>query len=73
MIGDEYRRGDFVVEIKRLEAALADKTDKVAELEANNADLLEALEKAEEWLEGWASAEPYLSIIRAAIAKARKP
>lgn len=35
-------------------------------------DLLEACRKAEEWLEGWASAEPYLSVIRAAIAKATK-
>lgn len=34
-----------------------------------NADLLKALEGAEEWLEGWASAEPYLSVIRAAKAK----
>lgn len=33
-------------------------------------DLLEACRKAEEWLLGWASAEPQLAIIRAAIAKA---
>lgn len=29
--------------------------------------LREALEGAAEWLEGWASAEPYLSTIRAAL------
>lgn len=33
-------------------------------------DLLKACERAEEWLEGWASAESCLSDIRAAIAKA---
>lgn len=30
--------------------------------------LEEALRKAEEWLTGWASAEPYLSVIRDALA-----
>jgi hypothetical protein len=34
-------------------------------------DLLAACEAAEEWLEGWASAEPYISTIRAAIEKAK--
>ena len=34
-------------------------------------DLLAACEAAEEWLSGWASAEPYISIIRDAIAKAK--
>jgi hypothetical protein len=33
---------------------------------------LAALEGAEEWLEGWASAEPYLSVITAALAKIRR-
>lgn len=33
-------------------------------------DLLKACKRAEEWLEGWASAESCLSDIRAAIAKA---
>lgn len=33
-------------------------------------EMLDALKGAEEWLSGWASAEPYLSLIRAAIAKA---
>lgn len=32
----------------------------------------EALEAAKEWLEGWASAEPYLSTITAAIKQARE-
>lgn len=32
----------------------------------------EALEAAKEWLEGWASAEPYLSTITAALAQARE-
>lgn len=36
-----------------------------------NRDLREALEAAKEWLESWASAEPYLSIIDAAIARAK--
>lgn len=33
-------------------------------------DLLAACRRAEQWLEGWGSAEPYLTEIRAAIAKA---
>lgn len=33
-------------------------------------DLLEACKAAEKWLDGWASAEPYLTVIREAIAKA---
>jgi hypothetical protein len=33
-------------------------------------DLVAALKKAEVWLEGWASAEAELAIIRAALAKA---
>lgn len=33
-------------------------------------DLLDACKQAEQWLESWASAEPYLATIRAAIAKA---
>ena len=31
--------------------------------------LRRVLEQAEEWLSGWASAEPYLSTIRAALGK----
>lgn len=34
-------------------------------------DLLHACEAAAEWLRGWASAEPYLSILEQAIAKAK--
>ena len=41
-----------------------------ARLIAAAPDLLEACLSAENWLESWASAEPYLSIIRAAIKKA---
>jgi hypothetical protein len=33
--------------------------------------LVKALEGAEQWLSGWASAEPYLSEIRAALLRAR--
>lgn len=42
----------------------------IERLRSLNADMLEALNKAEEWLSGWASAEPYIDIIRAVIAKA---
>lgn len=35
-----------------------------------NADLLQACKGAAEWLSGWASAEPYLSRLESAIAKA---
>ena len=42
-----------------------------ARLIAAASELLEALEKAEEWLQGWASAEHELGIIQAAIAKAK--
>lgn len=34
------------------------------------ADLLRACRSAEGWLSGWASAEPYIDILRSAIAKA---
>ena len=67
---DIVRRGQDVI------AAVWCGDDKDGE-EAANArliaaapELLEALQQAEEWLTGWASAEPYLSVIRAAIAKA---
>jgi len=42
-----------------------------AKLIAAAPDMLEALEKAEKWLKGWASAEHELEIIQAAIAKAK--
>ena len=38
--------------------------------DAVNADLLEACKGAAEWLSGWASAEPYLSRLEGAIARA---
>jgi len=41
-----------------------------ARLIAAAPELLEACKSAEMWLEGWASAEPYISKIRAAIDKA---
>lgn len=41
-----------------------------ARLIAAAPDLLNACRKAEEWLSGWASADPYIDVIRAAIAKA---
>lgn len=45
--------------------------DANAKLVAASPLMLEALEGAAEWLSGWASAEPYLSKIRAAIAAAK--
>lgn len=42
-----------------------------ARLIAAAPDMLEALEKAEGWLKGWASAEHELQIIQTAIAKAK--
>ncbi len=33
-------------------------------------ELLQACEKAVEWMEGWASADPYIDVLRAAIALA---
>lgn len=41
-----------------------------ARLIAAAPDMLDALKGAEEWLSGWASAEPFLTTIRTAIAKA---
>lgn len=43
---------------------------RVTKLKVNNAALLDALRRAESWLDGWASADPYLTDIRAAIASA---
>jgi hypothetical protein len=40
-------------------------------LREQNTALVDALRKAEKWLEGWASAEPYLSEIREALAGAK--
>lgn len=41
-----------------------------ARLISASPDLLEACQKAVEWLSGWQSAEPYIDVLRAAIAKA---
>lgn len=41
-----------------------------ARLIAAAPEMYEALKAAEEWLSGWASAEPYLETIRAALLKA---
>ena len=41
-----------------------------AKLIAAAPELLDACNGAEEWLAGWASASPYIDILRAAIAKA---
>lgn len=43
---------------------------KAATLLAAAPELLRACEQAVEWLEGWASAEPYIGVLRAAISKA---
>lgn len=40
------------------------------QLAEQHAELSAALEQAEKWLSGWASAEPYLETIRAALSKA---
>jgi hypothetical protein len=41
-----------------------------AHLIAAAPDMLKALKSAEKWLDGWASADPYVDVIREAIAKA---
>lgn len=53
-----------------LEARQAAVVSAVVRAVNSHAEMLEALKSAEEWLSGWASAEPYLSVVRAAIAKA---
>jgi hypothetical protein len=47
-----------------------DQRDAVAYVETVVAEMLAGLKAAEEWLTSWASAEPYLTRIQAAIAKA---
>lgn len=44
-----------------------------ARLMAASPKLLEACKAAEEWLSGWASASPYIEVIRAAIQEAEGP
>lgn len=44
-----------------------------ARLIAASPKLLEACKSAEEWLSGWASASPYIEVIRAAIQQAEGP
>jgi len=44
--------------------------DADAQLIAAAPEMLEALKSAEKWLDGWASADPYVGLIREAIAKA---
>lgn len=57
---EQYNRGSFgAARVNYLEAIEA--------LEKRNAELTGALEGAREWLKGWASAEPYLSRIEAAL------
>lgn len=51
------------------EAALAPALAAIDAQAAEIARLRGACEKAIEWLEGWASAEPYLSELRAALAQ----
>jgi hypothetical protein len=46
-------------------------TEEDARLTAAARELLAACERAEQWLEGWASAETELAVIRAAISKAK--
>ena len=56
----------YTAHVKPLEDALTKaKEDKSV--------LVDALEGAESWLEGWESAEPYLFAIRAALARVRSP
>lgn len=43
-----------------------------AKLIAAAPELLDACKGAEEWLAGWASASPYIDILRAALGKATK-
>ena len=56
--GAEHHQGDFFG------------TEADARLIAAAPELLHACEQAVVWLEGWASAEPYIGILRAAIARA---
>jgi hypothetical protein len=56
-----HKDSDYLMASERLRAKAIEQRD----------ELLAALEKAEEWLTGWASAEPYLTSIRTVIAKVK--
>jgi hypothetical protein len=71
--------GPVMARPERMEQALMgrkDLCDRLAAAACSNPliaaapDLLVACEGAAEWLKGWGSAEPYLGVLRAAIAKA---
>lgn len=55
-----------------LSRAASDEGQANARLIAAAPDLLEACKQAREWLAGWASAEPYIDALEAAIAKAER-
>jgi hypothetical protein len=67
---EEVRRTVYEGDDFRNKAVAVFKTPEDAHLAAAAPDMLAALKAAEEWLAGWASAEPYTDTIRAAIAKA---
>lgn len=63
------RIADLGAELDQAAGFIEIHKDENARLLASNAGLKEALQDARTWLEGWASAEPYLAKINAALSK----
>lgn len=74
MSGMKWRSADYGAIVDENDNAVALHVRKEhAPLIAAAPDMLEALKGAHTWLSGWASAEPYIGTIEAALKKAEQP
>lgn len=67
------QRDELVDQLDRMTFKRDEACAELARKSAECNELLAALKLAEQWLQGWASADEELAVIRAAIAKAVQP